>query len=216
MKVIMFDADNTLYRIKNKELLYDLLLENISNRIKEPLDRLRERFFNILETLKISSDPNIRSREYLLMKLGLDYDTSKEIVKDFYDNLLNNLELVKGVVDFLDMFYKRGYILIIFTDEYKKYLKMKLRFLGIESYFYGFITPEDVGTMKPSKEYYLYVEKMGFSLSEIVLVIGDNYEKDLALAKELGLRTAHLTLDKQCRADVCFVDYYDLIRKVNL
>ncbi len=212
----MCDADNTLYVVKNKDLLYEEMLEDISKKLNEPLNNLKEKFFNLLETLKISSDPNLRSREYLLTQMGLDHDASKEIVERFYEGIKNNLELVNGVIDFLERFYKRGYIFIIFTDEYKKYLKMKLRFLGIEDYFYGFITPEDVGTMKPSKEYYLYIEKMGFSLSDVVLVIGDNYEKDLALAKELGLRTAHLTLEKQCRADVCFTDYYDLMRKVNL
>jgi putative hydrolase of the HAD superfamily len=210
IRAILFDADNTLYHTKAVAAEADkAAIEVIAADAGKTVDEVYELFLATVETVKRSTNPEERTRRYsytvLAQQLGVsDVETAHGV---FVQTLMNSIELVKGVWDFLEQVQDKK--LAVFTEDSKELAIGKLHRLGILDRFAAVITSDDVGVMKPSPEYFeKAVTALGVQPADC-LVIGDDFEKDLKDAKEAGAKVT-LINGKDGQADFCFTEYSEL------
>ncbi|GEM_PF-4874135 len=216
-RIILIDADNTIYTIHKKKSAYDAMLSYVAKTLKMPFETIKKRFYDIVSSKRESLHPEDHMREVPLRMLGLNEKEIKKAIDIFFTHIISNLILNPGIKDFLDFCLTNKIPVIIFSDEFERFLNLKLSHsLGdsYKRYFYGFITPELTKCMKPCEKYYTYVKLFGYSMENIFLVIGDDYHKDLEIAKEkLSLKTALYVprTFSSCPADFCFSDFNEII-----
>lgn len=192
IKCIAFDADNTLYATREAAKLADrAAIEILANTANQPAEKLYKEWQEIVSTIENSSDPKMRNRTYSYSKLAEKYDAVNvvpKMYKKMMNTLLKKIKLTTGVKEILTKLKARSLKLFVITeDEDREKALAKINTLGIFDYFDGIITSTDVETMKPSEKYYTkLLEK--FSPNEI-LVVGDSFEKDLTIPKQLGMQT---------------------------
>ena len=200
IKVIVFDADNTLYKVNAKNA-YEKMFEFLSKKTGVEKALLKEKWEKILSKVKHSKNPEKRTREYslnlLLKEFGIqtpEREIIEKALKIFWSTVAEELKplIDKREVENLS----KKYTLVIASDEFRKPLEIKLSavFGDWRKYFRFLITPEDAREMKPSQKYYrIVLEKLNVKPKE-VLVVGDSLHRDLLPAKEMGMKTA--TLDE--------------------
>ncbi len=202
IKVIIFDADHTLYSFDAGDAYDDMFsyLARVLNEEKTVVERVwREHINNILNS-KDAKNPEKRSRYYSLFivlgQFGLVDDDGMERVMEealaiFWRRVLATISpAVPNLENFLSSLASR-YTLCIASDEFRDFLELKLdRVVPLwRDIFRVVVTPENTGTMKPSRKYYRHVLKNLDVKPEECVVVGDSWERDLKPAKELGMKT---------------------------
>jgi len=197
IKAIIFDADKTLYSI-NTEGAYAELYKYIASQVDDNITKIRDRHKELKESVKHELDPKKRNYEYPISILLSEYDKdTKDIIREamriFWDKIIDDLEETPTtIITILEL--KDKYALAITSDEFRPVLEKKLERIfrsHIDSFSF-IITPEDTGTMKPSKTYYELALKKLKVKPEEAIVVGDSYQRDLAPAKTLGIKTVLL------------------------
>ncbi len=216
IKAIFFDADHTLYEIPEdaKKKAYEKFFSFLSEELKIEREILEKAFFEILEKVKKSKNPEKRRREYclrkVLKKLHADADKSiiHEALKIFWNAIIENIKPKRGVLKFVQEMQKH-HSLGIFTDEFYEIVEKKLEkiFGNREKYFRFLITPEITGEMKPSPKFYEKILELTKLKPEEILVVGDSWERDLALAKKFGMKTALIAVSKEGEPDFFARDF---------
>lgn len=213
IKVIVFDADGTLYKV-NKERatkeLFKFLEENVkidANELKECWERLKEELLASSE----AKNPEKRRREYLLRKLLEYFNIPKKEIEQlvrealdlFWHIIIEDLEPKEGVMEIIENL-KENFKLVIASEEFTKPLSNKLNkiFGDWKKYFEFLITPETTGEMKPSEKFYIIVKQRLNVLPNEVLVVGDSWERDLLPAKNLGMKTALVNEERSGNPDI--------------
>jgi putative hydrolase of the HAD superfamily len=194
IRVILFDADKTLYDIhteKAYEQVYSLLSQELGPSIKQLQQEHREEVLKIKDSL----DPTKRDHRYTLEHLIKNHTKSYKVLTDkayslFWDQILKDLGKKKETLEILNTLSKQ-YILAIATDEFYPLVERKLnKVLGNwKEYFHVIISSDKVGTMKPSTKYYTEAMDLFQVKAEHIVMIGDSWKRDLAPAKELGIFT---------------------------
>jgi HAD superfamily hydrolase (TIGR01549 family) len=187
VKTVIFDADNTLYNTKSVAKNADLAaMAVLGYAINKKPEDLYQEFLAIVEIHKKSADPKVRHRKYSYGSLCAKYETDKinEMYRAFEQTVLDKIEIIPGVIDLLNKLAGRE--LFVVTEDNRDMALKKLAKLNIEGRFSGVVTSDDAGVMKPSENY--YTAALSKFKPEDILVIGDNYEKDLALPAELGMQ----------------------------
>lgn len=188
IKCVAFDADNTLYSTKKVAKEADMAaMRVLASRTNKTAEDLYNEFLEIVETVKDSPDPAVRHRKYSYGKLCAAYrvDVINEMYEAFKKVVIDKIEIVPGVLELLEKLKDKE--LYVITEDNLEMAMTKLQKLGIFHKFKGITTSSDAGTMKPSKNY--YSELLGKFKPEEILVIGDDYKKDLILPTELGMKT---------------------------
>ncbi len=130
-----------------------------------------------------------------------------ELVKNalnvFWNRVKEDLQIdpeVKNVLERLRKYYR---ILGVASDEYRENLELKLNHaLGDWTQYFDFVvTPDETGLLKPSATYYAHVLKRTQFKPEEVLMIGDDWERDLKPAKDVGLKTVLIGPEKTGEPD---------------
>ncbi len=186
IKCVAFDADNTLYSTRDVAKEADLkALEILSKKVGSPLDELYTEFIEVVRSIKDSPDPKIRHRKYSYGMLCSRYrvDLLNEMYEAFKKTVIEKIELMPGILDLLLKLKDKN--LYVITEDNREMATLKLTKLHILDKFKAVTTSDDTGIMKPSKDY--YSELIADFRPEEILVIGDNYEKDLKLAEELKM-----------------------------
>ncbi len=206
IKAIIFDADKTLYNI-NTEGAYSELYKYIASQVDDSITKIRNRHKELKDSVKKEMDPKKRSYEYPITILLSEYDKdTKDIIQEamriFWDRIIEDLEETPtSIITVLEL--KDKYTLAIASDEFRPVLDKKLERIfrsHIDSFSF-IITPEDTGTMKPSKAYYeIALKKLKVHPNEAI-VVGDSYLRDLAPAKSLGIKTVLLCHTKDSDKD---------------
>jgi putative hydrolase of the HAD superfamily len=213
IKVVIFDADHTLYDIDTSHAYEDMFryLAKVLRGEKSVIERTwREHVRNILNS-RDAKNPEKRKRRYsLYILLGqfniTDDKTMEEIMEHaleiFWSGVLETLEPKKNMRDVLKEL-KNDSVLCVASDEFKDVLKPKLEKALPEwkDIFALVVTPEDTGTMKPSRKYYsTIIKRLGVDAKSCV-VVGDSWERDLKPAKELGIKTVLIGKQKHGNPD---------------
>lgn len=189
---IFFDADNTLYPSRRAARKADLkvmkyLATQTSYQPKRLYQYWREK---IVKKLRESKIPRERRRQYSYQKLIRQFKLKKSAKKAF---LIFRTELIQSlkVSPYLKPILAKlpGYKKVVVSEDNRDLLAFKLKKLDLGKYFDLVIAAETIGVMKPSPLYFQYgLEKLKLFPQEVVM-IGDEWEKDLKVAFDLGLRT---------------------------
>lgn len=193
IKGILLDLDNTLYsyniahhaalKIISEKLkawfgisfdesvkLYDMVRIKVNNRLKGTASCHNRLLYFQLLCEKIGQNP-------LIYALELD-----DIYwKTFYQNMV----LFPGVIDFFKQFNHLPIALI--TNLTVRVQFQKIRKLQIADYINFIVTSEEVGCEKPDPLIFKYtLQKMNLRFNDVIM-IGDDYEKDIKGAQNLNI-----------------------------
>lgn len=197
IKALIFDADNTLYRI-NRARSTEEMLEFLHRETGAGKERINRVFEEVKKEVRSSQDPEQRKREYAikiaLYRMEIDPNSSEKISKSaadiFNSAIVRDLEYDNENRKIL-RYLKGKYKICIASDEFEGFLKMKLNkaLTDYRKYFSFLVTPEKTGTMKPSPKYLeIALKRLGAGPDECVM-IGDSWERDLMPASEMGIKT---------------------------
>ena len=162
------------------ELKQATMAEVTANATK-PDARARERALRQARTDAKSAWDNLRTAS----EKGLDGSVRDDLIAA----AVTRMKLRPGVLDFLTWCRKNGIVTCILTDLTADIQFKKMIHLKIDKLIDWVVSSEEAGADKPHKSMFrLALKKMGLSRSD-VLMIGDNYHKDILGAKALGIRT---------------------------
>lgn len=188
VKCIAFDADNTLYNSHQAAPFADsAAMKLLSKKVNINFQNLYKEWQKIVEKIKDSKEPEIRTRLYsygqLCTKYNLSSKFSQEMFSKFRDTLLANLKATNGIKEILENLPQDKYVV---TDDITQLADKKLTRLDLSGFFKEVITSDKVGTTKPSKNFYVSLLKK--YQPEEILVVGDNWQKDLEIPAQLGMQ----------------------------
>ncbi|HLD80698.1 MAG TPA: HAD family hydrolase [archaeon] len=201
IKAIIFDADHTLY-VPRAGNAYSRKFEFLAAALGRDAGDIAAKWTAIVASLKSDKNPSHRKREYstekALVSLGVPSRKSKLLARSavrlFWREVLKKLEPARGVTSVVPALSK-DYALCIASDEFRESLELKLKkVFGAKwkKYFSFLVTPEDTKSLKPSAAYCeTALRKLKLKPSQ-VLVVGDNWQRDLEHAKRRGMKTALL------------------------
>ncbi len=202
IKAILVDADNTLYTTREVAAWADQkAMEYLASQTKySPAELYQYWSGKIIPKLKASSTPHLRHRRYSYQQLIATLKLPKSAQQAFLffrKALGQKLQLFPGVREALAAL--KEYRKIVISEDNQDLINFKLRTLGLQGYFDEVVCAETVGTMKPSSKFFEYVLQKYHFLPEEIVMVGDDWAKDLAWARKLGMRTVIVGSDP--RAD---------------
>lgn len=188
IKCIVFDADNTLYNTHQVSKFADLdAVKIVSERTGINVQELYQQWQGIVDTLSDSKVPQKRTRLYsynlLLEKFKVSTDLLDPMYEKFTRSLTHRIKAAKNIKDILSVLDQTK---IVITEDVKSLVRAKLKAVGLYKFFEKIITSDDTKTMKPSKKYYGYLRSI-YQPQE-VLVVGDDWQKDLRIPAQLGMQ----------------------------
>ena len=195
-KGIIFDLDNTLYDYNlchNKAIneVINYLIKTIQvsldkEHIKSLYDDISKKIKYELINTASSHNKSIYFKR-LLEKLNIEFSHFQIINNLYWETFYENLVCFDGVKDFIIWNKNIGKKIGILTDYETEYQLVKLEKLGLLKYIDIIVTSEEVGIEKPSTQmFYTMLQKMKLNLTDVIM-IGDNYEKDIKGAKKLNI-----------------------------
>lgn len=214
IRAILFDADNTIYATKGVAKQADMKAMKIfADKCKKKVSFVYDEWIKIIKPLINEKDPIKRTRKYSykLLAKKLKVNGVNNALDVFVKNLINSIELIPGF-DKLGV-ELQNYKLAIITEDTIDLTLPKLKKFKLDKKFDTIITSDKIGEMKPSINYYKKVFNQFNVQPNECLVIGDNFEKDLKIAKELGSTTVHFANNKEKdnRADFSINNYEEFL-----
>ena len=190
IKKIIFDLDNTLIKWKDE---YDNSIPNALDDLNIKYDS--EFVSNINKAIDDYEKYNDIYDINIMHKMFEDY-TKTKIPYEFMDRWSYYVEKCHPDKD-LELEYALEYLskkyeLVVLTNWFTKVQENRLKNYGILKYFKEVIGTDKIKN-KPNKESFLYACKP-YKEKEC-LMIGDNYEIDIKVPKELGLKTIQMGAD---------------------
>ena len=220
MKAIIFDADHTLYRPRT-EKAYGEMFSFLGSKLGVSPEALEEKWREFVKTLVGQGvrDSKRRSREYstaeVLKQFGVEESEARalagEALKIFWERVVKDLEFDPKVRELIKNLGKR-YRLCVSSDEFRKSLELKLNrvFGDWKKYFEFIVSADDTGELKPSEKFCtIPLERFELPPSEVAFV-GDSWERELEVAKRLGLKTILVNSEREGNPDYWIRDVFEL------
>jgi len=220
VNTIIFDADNTLYETKSAARYADIeAMKILSKECNRSVNKLYKEWSDIVKKLRISKNPKVRTRLFsyklLVKKYKLKESVAEKMYKCFKRNLLKKIKMKRNLYKTLKEL-KKTHKLILYSEDSKDLLSAKIKKFGIKKYFFKILSSEDIGIMKPNlKAYKILKEKFGINYKN-TLVVGDSFERDLAIPKLLGMKTVLVYNKNKNEADFVVKNLKDLIEIVKV
>lgn len=195
-KGIIFDLDNTLYSYTECHtsalttcIKYLCEIAQISE-----IAPIEQKYHKIANQLKhelfgtASSHNKAIYFKQLLENLGLPYQYFAKIHDLYWNTFYENIQPFDGVREFIEWNRVKGIKIGVLTDYETEYQIIKLEKLGLLDLVDHIVTSEEIGIEKPSRRSFLTIlDHMKLSATDLCM-IGDNYEKDIQGALDLGIR----------------------------
>ena len=184
-KVILFDADETLFDFKKseKEAFKNTMIEfgidydenyhfHIYREINTAIWRELEDGLITMEKLKVERFKR------LFDKLDMNFDKN-EFADSYIRYLGNSSFLLDGAIELIEDLSDK-YILSIVTNGFMNVQEKRIKKSVIAKYFKDIVISEEIGILKPNPEIFEYaINKLGdFSKNEI-LMVGDSLNSDI-------------------------------------
>lgn len=139
---------------------------------------------------KIVDLDTLKEMRFYKMLNDLDADVSAHDIAMYYEDCLKeNAYLLPGSIDALDALYK-DYRLWLASNGTTRVQSRRVELSGIGKYFTGVLVSEDLGYIKPDREYYelTFCKIENFSRENAVMV-GDSLSSDIQGGINAGIRT---------------------------
>lgn len=189
-KAILFDLDNTLIDfMEMKRLTSEAAAKAmIDAGLKADKERISKELFDFYLEYGIESDDaftrflekNFGGAEPRILAAGINAYLKEKYI---------HLKPYSCVVETLKELKRRGLKLGVVTDGLRLKVWMRLNEARLDKYFDVVVTFDDTGKKKPVKEPFMRAcEELGVNPQEC-LMVGDWPERDVAGAKEVGMKT---------------------------
>lgn len=197
IKKIIFDVDDTLINHKECERqALQYVFTQIGEEYKDeyqnifrPLDR--ELWNNA--ALNKSEIPQEQIPEYrfkmLFDKIHIQYQDYKNANELFKYGLEHSSGLMQNAKEILEYLSLNGYKLYIISDGLTKLQKSRIANCKIDNYFTDIIVSEEIGVSKPSPLIFNKLLERNNLDSKDVVMVGDSLEKDIAGARNVGIKS---------------------------
>ena len=202
---IIFDLDNTLY---DYDVCHQVALEDAINYILPHCninddsicyDSIYYKYKSISSKLKnelintASSHNKSIYFKHLIEELRLNYSLVTSMTNIYWKTFYDKMECFDGLKEFIIWNKNVGKKIGVLTDYETEYQVIKLEKLGLLEYIDIVLTSEEVGIEKPSMQMFQTLLRQMNLLTEEVIMIGDNYEKDIQGAVNMGILSYWLT-----------------------
>jgi len=189
IKAVIFDLDNTLVDFMRMKK------ESVKAAVAAMMDAglamsYRDTYDGIMA---IYSDEGIEYQEvfdhFLIDRLGeIDHKILAAAVVAYRRAREASLVLYPHVTSTLTTLAKRGILLAVITDAPSKQAWLRLCYLNLHHLFDSVVTSEETGELKPSPlPFNMALRKLGVTADE-TLMVGDWPERDLAGARNVGIK----------------------------
>ena len=194
-KGIIFDLDNTLYDydLCHKKAIIEVFNYLIQMKNSLTIEYITLVYQDITKNLKYELGLTASSHnksiyfKQLLEKLNINLLTFSKLHDIYWETFYTNLVCFEGVENFIKWNKQFGIKIGILTDYESEYQIIKLEKLGLLEYIDCIVTSEEVGIEKPSaKMFNTILQKMKLNITDVIM-IGDNYEKDIIGARNLNI-----------------------------
>lgn len=192
-KGILLDLDNTIYAYDTvhrdaMEVVYQLLKERSINRQEAEFSFEQARSW-VHAQLKGTAASHNRLLYFQkmceLLKIPV-FLTAIELHNGYWNKFLTSLKLE---IDARNFFHRKKYPICLVTDLTCHIQYQKCSALGIEKFIDAIVTSEEAGHEKPHPyPFLLALQKLQLKPEEVCM-IGDDYQKDVLGAANLGIFT---------------------------
>lgn len=118
-----------------------------------------------------------------------DVNLTIRFEKLYWNSFFKKMRLFSGVTDFLKKMQKNNIKVCLITDLTARIQFEKVKFLKIGKYLDFIVSSEEAGRDKPHQNIFnLALKKLKIRPSDVVL-IGDDYSKDLVGGEKMGIKT---------------------------
>jgi FMN phosphatase YigB (HAD superfamily) len=200
---LLIDLDDTLL-LKSSSDVFPAYIEALSNHLKflaEP-EIIRHQLFQATRPLGINTNPQLTLKQLFddafYPCFGVSAKEVEPELENFYTNIYPSLSKLAApnpdAVKFIKESFHQGYTVAIATNPYfpRLAIEERLRWANLppEDYPFSLLTSfETFHFTKPHLAYYAEVlARLGWPDTPVVMV-GNDYEMDIAPAKSLGLTT---------------------------
>lgn len=129
---------------------------------------------------------------------NISHEEALKMNNIYLDGLKEKVVSREGSLDIIKYLYSKNYKLIIATNGPSIALKTKLERLNIYKYIQTMFSADEVGHMKPNKEFYEGLfKKAGIVNTKDILLIGDELEKDIKGGIENHIDTCWVNYNKK-------------------
>ena len=225
--VVLLDIDNTLYAYAPA---HKAGLEKVSEYINKVMGIDHDDFLNYYDQARKHVHTNLKntgsSHSRLLyfqrfIEISGNYDKLhlvSEFNEVYWDEFIKNIEIFEGVFEFLDYIKELKIPVVLVTDLTLDVQIKKITRLNLEGRFDFLVTSEEAGKDKPDRKIFdMALDKINKSL-KTVWMIGDNVEKDIIGAKNIGaiglLKCNDENSLKYEKADYKFLSFRELISMI--
>lgn len=194
-KAILLDLDNTLYDYpsahkKAIECVYSYLFLNLNiiREVAEPIFVKAREYVNYHLKGTAASHNRLLYFQRLCELLDLNSaPTALILYNTYWDHFLDAMKPFPYMKKFLKSWSTLGNKICILTDLTAHIQYRKISKLGIQNFINYIVTSEEVGYEKPDSKIFLTaLEKLNAQKDEVIM-IGDNYEKDILGAQKLEI-----------------------------
>jgi len=216
MKAVLFDLDNTLIDfMRMKKISCEAAISAmIDAGLKMGKDEAYEKLFVLYGVHGIEHQQIFQ--KFLEEVAGeVDYRILSRGIAAYRKMQAGYLEPYPHVRSTLITLHEKGLKLGIVSDAPRLKAWMRLAEMGVADFFDFVVTLDDTGQLKPSAlPFRAALEQLGCKPEEI-LFVGDNPERDIKGAKEIGMKTAlakygQIFPDSDVKADHILQDIADL------
>lgn len=197
-RAVLFDLDNTLYDYnephkKAIKRVYNFLKKEVKISFKE-FDRLYELSKSEIKR-ELSGFASSHERILYFQRLVEKTHNTVEpavilkLYSIYWDNILKNMKLRKGVLNTLKELKKRNLKIAIVSDLTTHIQLRKIDKLGITDYIDVLVTSEEAGSEKPHAIMFLLTLNKLKLLPEDVIYIGDELINDIEGGNAVGIDT---------------------------
>jgi FMN phosphatase YigB (HAD superfamily) len=209
MLTLLFDLDDTLLDTNLDAFIpayFQALSAHMASRVAP--ESILPALVSGTRAMMASEDPSRTLREVFdgkfFPKLGVDQDTLRALIEQFYDEVFPDLGALTGkrpeAVELVQWAFAKGYRVAVATDPFfpLKATLHRLRFAGLAPEAYRFALISSYETFHFTKSHPMYfaefLGRLGWPEGP-VLMVGNDALRDLAPAQALGLPTFWVNTD---------------------
>lgn len=198
VKAILLDLDNTLYEYDPchqyaLKICYEYFckIQIITfNQFKKDYDLARQEVKKYNTGQAASHSRFLYFQRFLEKKFGkTDINLTVRMEELYWKSFFKKMELFGGVLDFLEKCRKDNIKVCLITDLTAQIQFKKIKFFRISKYLDFVVSSEEAGRDKPHQSIFrLALAKLKMRPKDVIL-IGDDYKKDLAGGEMMGIKT---------------------------
>lgn len=198
IKGILIDLDDTIYSYDecHQAGLRSSFLKLSQVNPQTTVETFLNEYHYIQKELKIKLGSTAASHhrllyfQYILEKLNYWHpELCLELDKTYWSSFKSHMKLNNGVGEFLKLANNKNIPVVIVTDMIASVQMEKVLSLQIHSYIKYIVTSEEIGIEKPDHRIFNAALKKINCQEQDTMMIGDNFEKDIIAAHNLGIKS---------------------------